>query len=281
MLSDIFRCPLSKNALRYTVDGLLCESNGRVYEIVDGIPDFFLAEAEEHAIRADDKNRKWLEPQVAEARDWVYSSCTRQLKGMAFCMEEIAKRSFRGCRILEVGTGTGHFSRWLSEVCEEGTEIYTFDFSRPIMARALANTKGCAGLIFFRANARGPMPFENEMFDIIFQRLAPFGPRGVGATNAALEMLKSGGWYIFASWEQEFVPLEAWAESGYDNIEHHRWQYSYTNSDEEFLGQVIEGGDSLEKGRELLRREKGKPGNGDGIRTIKIEDMKMGQKPRV
>ena len=46
-------------------------------------------------------------------------------------MEEISKRTFPGCRILEVGMGTGHFTQWLSEVSDTDTVVYAFDFSWP------------------------------------------------------------------------------------------------------------------------------------------------------
>jgi SAM-dependent methyltransferase len=171
------RCPVCKGSLVIATALLRCAPCGREFGVVDGVPDFFISESDEDAI--DDPNKTWLDPEIVEARDTYYGLCACQLKGMAFCMQEIAKRTRAGCRVLEIGMGTGRFTRWLAEVAEPGTVIYAFDFSWPIIEKAKANAGGLPGVVFFRANARGKLPFEDANFDFVLLRLAPLGPHGV------------------------------------------------------------------------------------------------------
>ncbi len=208
--------------------------------MVGGIPDFFVGDALRDS---DDPNQAWLDPRIAEARDLVYRLCTRELKGMAFCMQEVSRRTSAGCRVLEVGMGTGHFTHWLAEVSEPGTEIYAFDFSWPIIEKARANTRGLPGITLFRANARGSLPFKDENFDIVFVRLAPLGGRGIPNVQAGFEMLKPGGWYLEAGWEKERceTPPTEWAiQHGYEYAEHHTWQYRRMQTEQEYAAMQVE-----------------------------------------
>jgi SAM-dependent methyltransferase len=256
MLPDIFRCPLCKGPLAQTRTELHCQRCERAYEIFQGIPDLYLAEGES-AIRPDDLNRKWLDAQIVEGRDLYYNHCARQLAGMGFCMDEISRRTFSGCRVLEIGSGTGHFTQWLAEVCQPGTEIYAFDFSWPCIEKTRIRIKGSRGLILFRANARGPVPFARETFDLIFQRLAPFNRSGATPqekTRRILELLKPGGWHIFAGWGVEWTTCGELVQGGFARAEHHRWEYPYVYGAEEYLAGLVEGLGSFEQAKEALAR---------------------------
>jgi SAM-dependent methyltransferase len=211
-----------------------CKRCARTFEVVDDIPDFFILESEQDSI--DDPNRTWLKPEIVEARDTVYRLCARELRGMTFCMQEIGRRTSSGCRVLEVGMGTGHFTRWLTEVAAPGTHIYAFDFSWPIMAKAKINIKGLSGVTLFRANARGELPFKKAFFDIVFLRLAPLGPHGVPNVQAAFKLLQPGGWLFEAGWTsgQFDTPPTEWAvQNGYESAEHHVWQYHRIQTEQE------------------------------------------------
>jgi SAM-dependent methyltransferase len=240
MLGD-FCCPVCKGSLAATSAALCCAPCGRAFEIVDGVPDFFISESDGDAI--DDPNKTWLDPEIVAARDTYYSLCARQLKGMAFCMQEIARRMIVGCRILEVGMGTGHFTRWLAEVAEPGVEIYAFDFSWPIIEKAKVNAGGLPGVALFRANARGMLPFEDASFDIVLLRLAPLGPPEVPSVQAAFELLKPGGWLFQAGWERERyeTPPNEWAiRHGFEGAEYHVWQYWRTQTEQERAAVEVE-----------------------------------------
>jgi SAM-dependent methyltransferase len=237
----ILCCPACKGPLSAATHSFRCELCERSFEIVNGIPDFFVVESVQDAI--DEPNKTWTCPEIVEARDTVYRLCSRELRGMNFCMQKIAKRTYAGCRVLEVGMGTGHFTRWLAEVSKPGTEVYAFDFSWPIIEKAKKNTAGLGGVALFRANARGRLPFEEGTFDILFLRLAPLGPHGVPNVQAGLELLKPGGWYFEAVWYQEQfeTPPTEWAIShGYESAEHHTWQYWRALTEEESLAKKVE-----------------------------------------
>ncbi len=124
--------------------------------------------------------------------------------------------------------GTGHFTRWLSEVAALGTRIFAFDYSWPIIEKAKANAGGAPGVTLFRANARGSLPFAPASFDILLLRLAPLGPHDVPNVQAGFELLKPGGWYFEAGWEPRHydTPPTDWAiQHGFASAEHHVWQY--------------------------------------------------------
>lgn len=235
-MADIFCCPVCKGSLLSTSMSFQCRLCDRSFQIVNGIPDFFVSESQHDF--SDDPNTIWLDSQIVEARDTVYRLCTRELRGMIFCMNEIGRRTGRGCTVLEVGMGTGHFTRWLTEVSEPGTTIYAFDFSWPIIEKARSNIRALSGVTLFRANAREGLPFQAGVFDIIFIRLAPLGQRGVPNVQAGFELLRPGGWYFGAGWEQEryeMSPTEWAIHHGYNSAEYHEWQYHRVQSEEEYI----------------------------------------------
>jgi SAM-dependent methyltransferase len=241
MSFDRFCCPLCKEVLTVTVTALSCASCRKKFPIVGGVPDFFISETQEDSV--DEANQTWLDPRIVEARDTVYRLCARELKGMAFCMQEISRRTGEKCRVLEVGMGTGHFTQWLVEVTKPGTEIYAFDFSWPIIEKAKKNTQGLSNVTLFRANARGLLPFSKESFDILFLRLAPLGAHGIPNVQAGYELLRPGGWYFSAGWEQvryETSPTEWAMRHGYESAEHHEWQYWRTQTEQERAASQIE-----------------------------------------
>ena len=193
--------------------------------------------------KLSDENLVWLDPQMVEARDTIYRLCVRELKGMTFAMQQVGLRTYPGCRILEVGTGTGHFARWMAEVSTPGTEIYALDYSWPMLAKARGNVGNQAGVILLRANSTGRLPFRQEIFDLVFLRLAQLGEHGIGNVQASFQLLKPGGWLFKAGWDliREGTP---WTESaiqiGYESAEVHEWQYSRTKTQEEYAASRVE-----------------------------------------
>ncbi|MGD9099112.1 MAG: class I SAM-dependent methyltransferase [Anaerolineae bacterium] len=253
---------------------------------MDGIPDFFISETKEDAI--DEPNKTWLDPKIVAARDTMYRLCAQELKGMAFCMREIGQRTSAGCRILEVGMGTGHFTRWLAEVSRPGTEIYAFDFSWPIIEKAKVNTQGLSGVTLFRANARGLLPFENEGFDIVLLRLAPLGAHGIPNVQAGYEMLKSGGWYFEAGWERtrhETPPTEWAIRHGYESAEQHEWQYWHTQTEQEQRASQVElerlaaQGCQTAKVQQQKRKTKNGPDERGSVKKMTHEHLLIARKP--
>jgi SAM-dependent methyltransferase len=236
-----FCCPTCKSRLNTDPAALTCTGCSRSYPILNGIPDFFLIESEQETV--DLVSAIWQDAKVVEARNTIYRLCTHELKGMAFCMQEIARRTGQGVRILEVGMGTGHFTLWLAEVAAPGTEIYAFDCSWPTLQTAQANLHGISSVNLFRANARGMLPFCQASFDILFLRLAPLGPHGVPNVAAGYQILKPGGWYFEAGWDREQYEdtWTSWAlKHGFEHAEQHTWQYPRPVTEEEKLAWQVE-----------------------------------------
>jgi len=236
-----FCCPTCKSRLNTDPAALTCTGCSRSYPILNGIPDFFLIESEQETV--DLVSAIWQDAKVVEARNTIYRLCTHELKGMAFCMQEIARRTGQGVRILEVGMGTGHFTLWLAEVAAPGTEIYAFDCSWPTLQTAQANLHGLSSVTLFRANARRTLPFPDASFDILFLRLAPLGPHGVPNVSAGYQILKPGGWYFEAGWDREQYEdtWTSWAlKHGFEHAEQHTWQYPRPVTEEEKLAWQVE-----------------------------------------
>jgi SAM-dependent methyltransferase len=238
---NAFCCPTCKNTLNPTPAALTCTGCGASYPILNGIPDFFLVQSEQESL--DQVNAIWGDEMMVKARNTIYRLCTRELRGMAFCIQEIARRTGSGIRILEVGMGPGDFTRWLAEVAAPGTEIFAFDCSWPMLKTAQANLHGLSSVTLFRANARGELPFPQANFDILFLRLAPLGPHGVPNVAAGYQILKPGGWYFEACWDREKYE-DTWTEwalkHGFERAEQHTWQYPRLLSEEEALARQVE-----------------------------------------
>lgn len=276
---DGFCCPVCKGSLAAAAASLSCAPCGREFEIVDGAPDFFISAGDGDAI--DDPSKTWLDPEIVEARDTYYSLCARRLKGMAFCMQEIARRTRPGCRVLEVGMGTGHFTRWLAEVAEPGTEIYAFDFSWPIIEKAKVSAGGLPSVTLFRANARGMLPFEDGSFDIVLLRLAPLGPHGVPNVQASFQLLKPGGWLFEAGWkgEQYETPPTEWAiQHGFESAEHHVWQYWRGQTEQERAAMEVESKRLVSLGGPSWKETRDKVEDGVHLKMTH-ENLLIAQKP--
>jgi SAM-dependent methyltransferase len=272
---DAFCCPTCKNTLNSSPAVLTCTGCGRSYPILNGILDFFLVDNEGEII--DEVSAIWQDEKVVEARNTIYRLCTRELRGMTFCMQEIARRTGPGIRILEVGMGTGHFTRWLAEVAAPGTEIYAFDCSWPILQTAQANLHGLSSVTLFRANARRTLPFPDASFDILLLRLAPLGSHGVPNVSAGYQILKPGGWYFEACWDREQYEdtWTAWAlKHGFEHAEQHTWQYPrLVTEEEEHAWQTEQAAWPADHKRMPLS-------NTDNVRMT-IENLLIAQKPHI
>jgi SAM-dependent methyltransferase len=279
---NIFVCPLCKGPLVYTEQRYLCPACPGEYPIVKDIPDFFVSEMEGTITEANEQTRRenlvWLDPQMVEARDTIYRLSVRQLKGMAFAMQQVGLRTFPGCRILEVGTGTGHFALWMAEVSAPGTEIYALDYSWPMLAKARANLANQPGVILLRANATGKLPFCEESFDLVFLRLAPLGEHEPGNVQAALQLLKPGGWLFKAGWELRHEQT-SWTEGaiqiGYESAEVHEWQYPRTKTRQEYNASRVECERAIDFGAPF------EPLPADPLSLISMtrENLRIAQKP--
>ena len=210
--------------------------------------------------------------------------------GMAFCMEQVGSRTSAGSRVLEVGMGTGRFTGWLAESVHPQTTIFAFDFSQAMMEKARTNTIGSPNVVLFRGNARGPMPFHPESFDIILVRLAPFKVEGHShAAGSALHLLRPGGWLFEAmttAGERPDTPPTQWTmDKGFESAEFHIWRYPHVVTEEEYLSALLDAPrpsyltPNVEKARALTAAMKKHYGHEDGIPGVQVESLLMARKP--
>ncbi len=278
--NEILFCPVCQGSLIYYDQGFHCLGCEGVYPILDGIPDFFLSAGDEDG-KVWRENLAWLDPQMVEARDAIYRLSVRELVGMTFAMQQVGLRSFPGCRILEVGTGTGHFTRWIAQVLPRGSQIISIDFSWPMLAKARLNTAGDPGVVLCRANSTGKLPFRQESFDLIFLRLAPLGENGMNNVQAAFDLLKPGGWLFKAGWKlaHEDIPwTEAAIQRGYECAEVHEWQYTRLRTREEYAASQAELERAVAFGAPFV---KGLEPAWENDQTVSMtyENLRMARKP--
>jgi SAM-dependent methyltransferase len=91
----------------------------------------------------------------------------------------------RARSILEVGAGTGHFTRWLSE---QGLAVVGLDLSAAMLAQA----RGLNGILLVRGNAL-QLPFADGAFDLVtFITTLEFLERPWEALAGALRVAQRG-----------------------------------------------------------------------------------------
>jgi SAM-dependent methyltransferase len=196
-------------------------------------------------------------------------------------MQQVSLRTFPGCRILEVGTGTGHFARSMAELSVPGTEIYALDYSWPMFAKARANIADYPGVMMLRANSIGKLPFHEESFDLVFLRLAPLGEHGMPNLEAAFHLLKPGGWLFKAGWNlvhEETPWTEGAIQLGYESAEVHEWQYSRLRTLEEYSASRVEQERAVAFGARL-KIDPILPQVGDHVVSMTYENLRIARKP--
>ena len=278
MEMHIFVCPLCKGPLHAVNGGYSCASCMKDYPIIDSIPDFFIPEPGEDDNEVWQHNMVWQDPAMVEARETIYRLSVRQLKGMIFAMQQLGLHTFPGCRILEVGMGTGHFTQWMGEVSAPGTEIYAIDYSWPMFAKARLNIGDQPGVVLLRANSIGPLPFPEACFDLIFLRLAPLGRDGISNIQAAFQLLKPGGWLFKAGWNvrpEDVSWTEQAIQTGYTCAEMHEWLYPRTKTAEEYAASLVENERAIAFGAPFGKM----PAEPESLVMMTWENLRIAQKP--
>jgi hypothetical protein len=105
--------------------------------------------------------------------------------------------------------------------------------------------------------------------------------------QAGFDLLKPGGWYFQAGWKPEpyETPPTEWAiQHGYQDAEHHVWQYRRMQTDQEYAAMQIEqdrlaslGCQTVQKARE--NRAGDRPGEGGSIPRMTHENLLIAHKP--
>jgi uncharacterized protein YbaR (Trm112 family) len=73
MITEVCVCPMCKGPLVSAGQVFVCAACSQEYPIVDGIPDFFVSQPENEEDQHWRENLVWLDSQMAEARDTIWS----------------------------------------------------------------------------------------------------------------------------------------------------------------------------------------------------------------
>ena len=127
--------------------------------------------------------------------------------------QEMADRAARiePRRILEIAAGTGAVTQALAQKLGSAVEIVATDLNQPMLDRAASLLKGRGTVTFQQADALS-LPLPDESFDLaICQFGVMFFPNKLKSYQEVYRVLKPGGTYVFAVWDQisnnEFVTV--------------------------------------------------------------------------
>ena len=115
------------------------------------------------------------------------------------------------------------------------------------------------------------------------------GPHGVPNVEAGFELLKPGGWYLQAGWEQaryETPPTEWAIQGGHRSAEYHVWQHWREQTEQERVAVRIEherlaslGCESAKRTGEQTLELRGCHGRGGNVMRMTHESLLIAQKP--
>ena len=175
-------------------------------------------------------------PEAARLRNQWDATHTRSSRGVQAAIEQIARRTFSGCRILDAGCGTGHIAKWIAERAAPEIQVWTSDVSEAMCQFAQENCEGLDQVTVLRAE-NASLPFQKRTFDVVFARLVWIG------IESAHELLRPGGWFLEsglgdAEWQEinevfgdrcitfpkDKKPKERLIQSGFVEAESHSWR---------------------------------------------------------
>ena len=136
--------------------------------------------------------------------------------------------SVSGMRVLDMGCGHGSFTKYFSEA---GAYVIGCDGSEKMLEIAKSTLPEVR---FDIVDITGPLPYENESFDVVFCNpvLMDIG-NAEAAVGEAARVLKSGGIFWFSIVHPAFYDGEWLSEGGREyakSIERYRSQYSFENN---------------------------------------------------
>ena len=114
-------------------------------------------------------------------------------------VNRLASRSLT--RVLEIAAGTGVVTRALASVLPEGVSIVATDLNQPMLDHASA--LGTKRPVEWRHADAMQLPFQDETFDaVVCQFGVMFFPERPKAFSEARRVLRSGGVFIFNTWDR-------------------------------------------------------------------------------
>jgi ubiquinone/menaquinone biosynthesis C-methylase UbiE len=119
--------------------------------------------------------------------------------------QEMADRAarLRPKRILEIAAGTGVVTRALGVKLDAEAEIVATDLNQPMLDIAERLQTSLQAHVTYRQADAQSLPFEDQSFDLaVCQFGVMFFPDKLQSYREVLRMLKPGGTYIFAVWDE-------------------------------------------------------------------------------
>jgi hypothetical protein len=123
----------------------------------------------------------------------------------------------------------------------------------------------------------GVMAHSNRYSPEVRDRFTPKGAERQKKDQRALDLLSPGGHYVFSGWEDEYDgSCELFIQNGFARVQHHRWAYPYHFEDEEYIGGIMEGGETRQEAEAKLLQAKTEH---DGLFRMWKEHLFIAQKP--
>jgi len=107
-----------------------------------------------------------------------------------------------GCRVLDIGCGTGGADILLVREYQ-AAHVVGIDVEEPVLeeSRGRAAREGLSGQITYLLVQPGPLPFENETFDMVFSKDAMIHiPDKAALFNDVFRVLKPAGIFVASDW---------------------------------------------------------------------------------
>lgn len=125
----------------------------------------------------------------------------------------VAGLDLRGCRVLDIGCGTGGLALHLVRA-HGAAGVTGFDVEEPVLtrARALAARSGLADRVRFVGGAPGRLPFPDGGFDVVISKDALVHiPDKEALCRDVFRLLRPGGWFVASDWmtDRDGPPSEA------------------------------------------------------------------------
>ncbi len=130
-----------------------------------------------------------------------------------------------GARVLDIGCGTAGPSITLAR--KFGAQVVGVDVEETVISRAerIAASEGVADQVEFRLVAPGPLPFENNSFDVVFSKDSLLHiPDKTSLFADIFRVLKPGGTFAASDWlagpgADENPAYRRYVEKGYLDLE--------------------------------------------------------------
>jgi SAM-dependent methyltransferase len=266
-------------------DQIRCRDCNASYRIIDGVLDLmppsysgYQGDSMEAAALRDAHNRQALREDTVHLR----STLDQLLRPKAL--------------VLDAGCGTGHLAKIISE-SHPGVIIIATDVSLPMCRLAAKNCYDHPVMVVRTPTSRiPPMPFQDSVFDVVLNRLAPMDPA------ESFRLLRPGGYAVEAGlvdahWQEieqvfgkdrmitfprDLEPKEALFQVGFSEAESHSWRCARTRSLKEIISvlryaPVLRDFDETAD-RPFLSKLEDLHSDKDGIRMTEGESLIVGRK---